>query len=428
MNIETLKKNKSLIHLVDLNFQNLRDIQLHMPSSFKTFYKILLSKSIGVRNAGDGDLQNANIGFIQSLSVADLKTAIIYRDYYFCFFNKISDFKTNREEMFILSKIEKHFDELHDILGALDYKRHIFLRDTRSKDCFTNLLQRVDYSLFEKMVNSLDKKVISSLLSYLILKKSNFLIPENEDGEKRLVHFLTTAGKVPANNVINRKYMSNLETGSLEGCYLTHPDLISETLKNDSNVKNILLDDIKFQNLKPEFVNNISNEKLAELFKTVKDPSLIKPLMVDQEKIDAIFLLLKKTDLSLMTLVSKETLRKNYEEIKSLITKGVRVGKQGLKYFCIVNSDKLNLAFIYFVLNKYPKFHNSINKNMLIVKDYGGCSYGEKYKLKTLVFKKKINSDEHQFLKDNIHRVAKFLYKDNYNKETKQALKSLLFD
>ena len=36
-----------------------------------------------------------------------------------------------------------------------------------------------------------------------------------------------------------------------------------------------------------------------------------------------------------------------------------------------------------------------------------------------LVFKKKINSDEHQFLKDNIHRVAKFLYKDNYNKETK---------
>ena len=43
----------------------------------------------------------------------------------------------------------------------------------------------------------------------------------------------------------------------------------------------------------------------------------------------------------------------NYEEIKTLITKGVRVGKQGLKYFCIVNSDKLNLAFIYFVLNKY---------------------------------------------------------------------------
>ena len=65
---------------------------------------------------------------------------------------------------------------------------------------------------------------------------------------------------------------------------------------------------------------------------------------------------------------------------------------------------------------------------MFIVQDYGGCSHGEKYKLKTLVFKKKINSDEHQFLKDNIHRVAKFLYRDNYNKETKQVLKSLLFD
>ncbi len=38
MNIATLEKNKSLIHLVDLNFQNLRDIQLHMPNSFKTFY------------------------------------------------------------------------------------------------------------------------------------------------------------------------------------------------------------------------------------------------------------------------------------------------------------------------------------------------------------------------------------------------------
>lgn len=83
-----------------------------------------------------------------------------------------------------------------------------------------------------------------------------------------------------------------------------------ETLKKNKSL--IHLVDLNFQNLRdiqlhmPSSFKTFYNiDKLAELFKTVKDPNLIKPLMVDQEKIDSIFLLLKKTDLSMMTLVSE---------------------------------------------------------------------------------------------------------------------------
>ncbi len=80
----------------------------------------------------------------------------------------------------------------------------------------------------------------------------------------------------------------------------------------EKNKSLIYLVDLNFQNLRdiqlhmPNSFKTFYNiDKLAELFKTVKDPNLIKPLMVDQEKIDSIFLLLKKTDLSMMTLVSE---------------------------------------------------------------------------------------------------------------------------
>jgi hypothetical protein len=214
----------------------------------------------------------------------------------------------------------------------------------------------------------------------------------------------------------------------------SNEELLKDLLNKPWNIRQELLcaneefKDLILKNLKPEHLrcNLIGVIPEDILFKLTKDMGLeeLNKLNLSKELKRKIFLNNINSNLILISEMEENIIKRKYSIIRKSILSGSKIGKQGLKYFLIKNKAKLDKELLESVLEKYPKFYNSLK--IRIDLDFNKKTFVKKLTLSDCIYKREISIEEEVFIRTNIEKLLKVKNLCNLNGKVKEIILDFL--